>query len=59
MTKAVFPSICALVCPDLYSLKITVEDGRVNDLTSERLTDLGGSSTFGNPVVQIERVLSK
>ena len=30
-------------------------DGRsLNDLTSERLTDLGGGSTFGNAVVRVE-----
>lgn len=30
-------------------------DGKsLNDLTSERLTDLGGGSTFGNPVVRCE-----
>jgi anaerobic selenocysteine-containing dehydrogenase len=32
-------------------------DGRsLNDLTSERLTDLGGGSTFGNVTVRVERL---
>jgi len=32
-------------------------DGRsLNDLTSERLTDLGAGSTFGNAVVRVERL---
>jgi len=32
-------------------------DGRsLNDLTSERLTDLGGGSSFGNAVVRVERL---
>jgi anaerobic selenocysteine-containing dehydrogenase len=32
-------------------------DGRsLNDLTSERLTDLGGGSTFGNVTVRLERL---
>jgi len=37
--------------------KLAPDGKSLNDLTSERLTDLGGGSTFGNPVVQIERVV--
>ncbi len=31
--------------------KFTPDGHSLNDLTSERLTDLGGGSTFGNPIV--------
>jgi anaerobic selenocysteine-containing dehydrogenase len=33
--------------------KLSPDRKSLNDLTSERLTDLGGGSTFGNPVVHI------
>jgi anaerobic selenocysteine-containing dehydrogenase len=34
-------------------------DGRgLNEITSERLTDLGGGSTFGNPAVRVAKVSS-
>lgn len=33
--------------------KLSPDKKSLNDLTSERLTDLGGGSTFGNPVVRI------
>lgn len=32
--------------------KLAPDSKSLNDLTSERLTDLGGGSTFGNPTVQ-------
>jgi anaerobic selenocysteine-containing dehydrogenase len=35
--------------------KLAPDGKSLNDLTSERLTDLGGGSTFGNPVVRLER----
>jgi anaerobic selenocysteine-containing dehydrogenase len=34
--------------------KLAPDRKSLNDITSERLTDLGGGSTFGNPVVRIE-----
>ncbi len=34
--------------------KLAPDGKSLNDLTSERLTDLGGGSTFGNPVVRLE-----
>jgi anaerobic selenocysteine-containing dehydrogenase len=36
--------------------KLAPDGKSLNDLTSERLTDLGDGSTFGNIVVRIERV---
>ena len=36
--------------------KLSPDGKSLNDLTSERLTDLGGGSTFGNPVVRVERL---
>lgn len=36
--------------------KLSADRKSLNDLTSERLTDLGAGSTFGNPVVNIEPV---
>ena len=33
--------------------KLAPDKKSLNDLTSERLTDLGAGSTFGNPVVRI------
>lgn len=33
--------------------KLSPDKKSLNDLTSERLTDLGGGSTFGNPVVRV------
>jgi len=36
--------------------KLAPDGKSLNDLTSERLTDLGGGSTFGNAVVRIEKV---
>ena len=36
--------------------KLAPDGKSLNDLTSERLTDLGGGSTFGNPVVRIAKV---
>jgi anaerobic selenocysteine-containing dehydrogenase len=36
--------------------KLAPDRKSLNDLTSERLTDLGGGSTFGNVVVRIEPV---
>lgn len=36
--------------------KLAPDRKSLNDLTSERLTDLGGGSTFGNPIVRIEAV---
>ncbi|MFM8325512.1 MAG: molybdopterin dinucleotide binding domain-containing protein, partial [Pirellulaceae bacterium] len=33
--------------------KLAPDRKSLNDLTSERLTDLGGGSTFGNPVVSV------
>ncbi len=35
--------------------KLSPDRKSLNDLTSERLTDLGGGSTFGNPVVAIRK----
>jgi anaerobic selenocysteine-containing dehydrogenase len=37
--------------------KLAPDRKSLNDLTSERLTDLGGGSTFGNMVVRLERAL--
>ena len=34
--------------------KLAPDRKSLNDITSERLTDLGGGSTFGNPVVRVE-----
>ncbi len=36
--------------------KLAPDGKSLNDLTSERLTDLGGGSTFGNAVVRIEKM---
>jgi anaerobic selenocysteine-containing dehydrogenase len=36
--------------------KLAPDKKSLNDLTSERLTDLGGGSTFGNVVVRVEPV---
>ncbi len=36
--------------------KLAPDRKSLNDLTSERLTDLGGGSTFGNPIVSCEKV---
>ena len=35
--------------------KLAPDRKSLNDITSERLTDLGGGSTFGNPVVRVEK----
>lgn len=35
--------------------KLSPDGKSLNDITSERLTDLGGGSTFGNPVVRVVR----
>jgi anaerobic selenocysteine-containing dehydrogenase len=34
--------------------KFSPDKKSLNELTSQRLTDLGGGSTFGNPVVRVE-----
>jgi anaerobic selenocysteine-containing dehydrogenase len=34
--------------------KFAPDKKSLNELTSQRLTDLGGGSTFGNPVVRVE-----
>jgi anaerobic selenocysteine-containing dehydrogenase len=34
--------------------KFAPDKKSLNQLTSQRLTDLGGGSTFGNPVVRVE-----
>ena len=36
--------------------KLAPDKKSLNDLTSERLTDLGAGSTFGNPVVRVTPV---
>ncbi|HAC90450.1 MAG TPA: molybdopterin oxidoreductase, partial [Planctomycetaceae bacterium] len=36
--------------------KFGVEGTNVNELTSQRLTDMGGGSTFGNCVVRVEKL---
>ncbi len=36
--------------------KLAPDRKSLNDITSERLTDLGGGSTFGNPVVRVTKV---
>jgi anaerobic selenocysteine-containing dehydrogenase len=36
--------------------KLSPDKRGLNEITSERLTDLGGGSTFGNPVVRVERM---
>jgi anaerobic selenocysteine-containing dehydrogenase len=36
--------------------KLAPDRKGLNDITDERLTDLGGGSTFGNPVVRIEKL---
>lgn len=38
--------------------KLSPDKKGLNEITSQRLTDLGGGSTFGNQVVRIELVLS-
>jgi anaerobic selenocysteine-containing dehydrogenase len=35
--------------------KLTRDKKSLNDITTERLTDLGGGSTFGNPVVRVTK----
>ena len=35
--------------------KLSPDGKGLNDITDERLTDLGGGSTFGNPVVSVRR----
>ncbi len=35
--------------------KLAPDRKSLNDITSERLTDLGGGSTFGNPVVRVTK----
>ena len=37
--------------------KLAPDRKSLNDITSERLTDLGGGSTFGNPVVRVTKAL--
>ena len=37
--------------------KLTSDRKSLNDITSERLTDLGGGSTFGNPVVRVTKCM--
>jgi len=37
--------------------KLSPDRKSLNDITDERLSDMGGGSTFGNPVVRVERVL--
>ena len=37
--------------------KLAPDGKSLNDITSERLTDLGGGSTFGNPVVRITKFI--
>ncbi len=46
----------ALVALGQWWPKLAPDGKSLNDLTSERLTDLGGGSTFGNVVVRIEAV---
>ena len=46
----------ALVALGQWWPKLAPDKKSLNDLTSERLTDLGGGSTFGNVVVRIEAV---
>ena len=36
--------------------KLAPDGKSLNDITSERLSDLGGGSTFGNPVVRVTKV---
>ena len=36
--------------------KLAPDRKSLNDITTERLTDLGGGSTFGNPVVRVTKV---
>lgn len=38
--------------------KLSPDRKSLNDITSERLTDLGGGSTFGNPVVHVKKAVS-
>ena len=38
--------------------KLAPDRKSLNDITSERLTDLGGGSTFGNPVVRVTKASS-
>ncbi len=37
--------------------KLAPDGKSLNDITSERLTDLGGGSTFGNPVVRVTKFI--
>jgi len=43
-----------LVAVGQWLPKLAADGKSLNDLTSERLTDLGAGSTFGNGVVRIE-----
>jgi anaerobic selenocysteine-containing dehydrogenase len=36
--------------------KLSPDGKGLNEITSERLTDLGGGSTFGNPAVRVEKI---
>lgn len=44
----------ALIALGQWWPKLAPDQRSLNDLTSERLTDLGGGSTFGNVVVRLE-----
>jgi anaerobic selenocysteine-containing dehydrogenase len=44
----------ALIALGQWWPKLAPDKRSLNDLTSERLTDLGGGSTFGNVVVRLE-----
>jgi hypothetical protein len=45
-----------VIVPGQWWPKLAPDGKSLNDITSERLTDLGGGSTFGNPVVRVEPV---
>lgn len=45
-----------VIAPGQWWPKLAPDGKSLNDITSERLTDLGGGSTFGNPVVRVEPV---
>jgi anaerobic selenocysteine-containing dehydrogenase len=47
-----------VIAPGQWWPKLAPDKKSLNDITSERLTDLGGGSTFGNPVVRVEAIVS-
>lgn len=48
-----------VIAPGQWWPKLAPDGKSLNDITSERLTDLGGGSTFGNPVVRVEAIATE